>query len=56
VGKEGPDLSNGYVLQRSDLGLYVLHHRPSQDTTAHPILRALSTEDLSQLQGLAMRA
>jgi hypothetical protein len=53
LGKESRDKRTWTLRHRSDQRFSQHNHGPSQDVTAHPILRALSTEDLSQLQGLA---
>lgn len=52
LGKESRDKSTWILRHRSDNRFSRHNHQPSQDTTAHPILRTLSKENLSQLTSL----
>jgi len=53
LAKENNDRSTWTLRHRSDSRFSLHNHEPSQDTTAHPVLRTLSKEHLSQLTGLA---
>jgi hypothetical protein len=53
LAKENKDRSTWTLRHRSDSRFSLHNHEPSQDTTAHPVLRTMSKEHLSQLTGLA---
>ncbi|KAI8710713.1 hypothetical protein NCS52_01552300 [Fusarium sp. LHS14.1] len=53
LAKENKDGSTWTLRHRSDSRFSLHNHEPSQDTTAHPVLRTMSKEHLSQLTGLA---
>ncbi|RKK48856.1 hypothetical protein BFJ69_g18112, partial [Fusarium oxysporum] len=53
LAKENNDRSTWTLRHRSDSRFSLHNHEPSQDTTAHPVLRTMSKEHLSQLTGLA---
>ncbi|KAF4336982.1 transposase [Fusarium beomiforme] len=53
LAKENNDRSTWTLRHRSNSRFSLHNHEPSQDTTAHPVLRTMSKEHLSQLTGLA---
>ncbi|TVY74433.1 PKS-NRPS hybrid synthetase [Fusarium oxysporum f. sp. cubense] len=53
LAKENKDRSTWTLRHRSESRFSLHNHEPSQDTTAHPVLRTMSKEHLSQLTGLA---